>query len=146
MGRHNKIRVLSGGWWRKESRPPPAKLFYAYPDLPEESRAFLERCGLIQFPSHVHAARPSWSIHDNPETMTIPGFPHEPPLGPPSCTEDAQGFLYAASLLQCFRNMLMLRCQASSLSGSCHRSAVLHSCLSVTNHNTTHNTTHNHNT
>jgi hypothetical protein len=48
--RHNKIRVLLGGWWRKEARPPPAKLFYAYSELPEESREFLERCELFSLP------------------------------------------------------------------------------------------------
>lgn len=44
VGRQPKLRVLFGGWWKQEKRPPPEKLFYTNVDIPEESMQVLERC------------------------------------------------------------------------------------------------------
>ncbi|BDA43045.1 probable Sn1-specific diacylglycerol lipase alpha [Coccomyxa sp. Obi] len=41
--RHHKLRVLIGGWWRKENRPPPQHLFCEYEEIPLEARVFLEK-------------------------------------------------------------------------------------------------------
>ncbi|KAK9821582.1 hypothetical protein WJX81_008445 [Elliptochloris bilobata] len=39
--RYHKLRVLLGGWWRKENRPPSDRLFRPYKELPPEARDFL---------------------------------------------------------------------------------------------------------
>lgn len=41
LRRYHKLRVLLGGFWRKENRPPSERLFRPYKDLPEEAREFL---------------------------------------------------------------------------------------------------------
>lgn len=44
LRRYHKLRVLLGGFWRKENRPPSDRLFRPYKDLPEEARDFLVKC------------------------------------------------------------------------------------------------------
>ena len=44
LRRYHKLRVLLGGWWRKENRPPSDRLFRPYKDLPDEARDFLVKC------------------------------------------------------------------------------------------------------
>eukprot|EP00884_Botryococcus_braunii_P020127 jgi/Botrbrau1/6799/Bobra.0153s0002.1 len=41
--RQPKLRVLFGGWWNQDKRPPPDKLFYSNADIPVESLQVLEK-------------------------------------------------------------------------------------------------------
>ena len=73
LRRYHKLRVLLGGFWRKENRPPSERLFRPYKDLPAEARDFLVKCaaahcavkqGLTLPYNQVLAAGGQAGVHD----------------------------------------------------------------------------------
>lgn len=64
LRRYHKLRVLLGGFWHKENRPPSERLFRPYKDLPEEARDFLVKCAAAH-----SAAQPGRTLDSKYSTL-----------------------------------------------------------------------------